>query len=137
MALSVPLSRFTSRVGCVAQPLVIKQFSTTINKLPSFFVYLYWMYKSDYYPRHVVDRLRDILKELVSFLESGEHTTTQVQDELDRVTRKINELQAVFKKEGSEIETVAREVIVRNIEDILRAYEIDIDTEEAIRAREW
>jgi len=95
------------------------------------------MYKSDYYPRHVVDRLRDILKELVSFLESGEHTTTQVQDELDRVTRKINELQAVFKKEGSEIETVAREVIVRNIEDILRAYEIDIDTEEAIRAREW
>ena len=108
-----------------------------MNKLPSYFAYLRDMYQDDYYPKPLVDRLRDIIKELVAFLESGEHTTAQVQDELDRLTRKINELQVAFEEEGSEIETVARESIAGNIKDILSAYEIEIDIEAAIRDRDW
>jgi hypothetical protein len=95
------------------------------------------MYQDGYYPKLLVDRLRDILKELVSFLDSRQYTTQQVQDELDRLTQKINDLRIMFEEEGSELETVARESIASNIKDILSSFEIPIGIEEAIRRREW
>lgn len=95
------------------------------------------MYDDDYYPKHLVERLRKTINEVVIFLESGEHTKAAVQAELDRVTQKINDLQAAFEEEGSEIETVARDSIGVTIEEVLKFFEIDIDIEEAIRVRRW
>ena len=69
------------------------------------------MYIDAYYPPDLVERVEDAIKELVSFLEAGEHTTSDVQDELDRMTLKINDLQGAFEEEGSEIETMARDSI--------------------------
>jgi hypothetical protein len=108
-----------------------------MKKLPSNFRFLREMYMDDYYPVDLVDRLRDTIKELVSFLEAEEHTTSQVQDELDRVTKKINDLQGAFEEEGSEIETMARDSIGVTISDILKFFDIGIHPEDAIRKREW
>jgi hypothetical protein len=108
-----------------------------MKKLPSNFPFLREMYIDDYYPSDLVDRLRDTIMELVSFLEAGEHTTSEVQDELDRVTEKINDLQAAFEGEGSEIETIARDSIGVTIDNILKFFDIDIDSEDAIRKRQW
>lgn len=106
-------------------------------QLPTDFVFLRDMYLDGYFPRPLVDRLRDKLKELVSFLESGAHTTEQVQAELDRITRDINDMQSDFEAADSEIETVARDSIGTTVEAILDFFSVDIDIEEAIRERDW
>jgi hypothetical protein len=48
---------------------------------------------------------------------------------------KINELQEEFEENESEIETGARESIGETVERILEYFEIDIDSEEAMRER--
>src|SRR4030095_2896837 len=98
-----------------------------MKKLPSNFPILREMYIDAYYPPDLVDRVRDAIMELVSFLEAEEHTTSKVQDELDRVTLKINDLQGAFEEEGSEIETMARDSIGVTIDNILKFFEIGID----------
>lgn len=97
-----------------------------MKTLPCTFTYLRGMYHDGYFPTHLVDRVRDTIIELVSFLESGEHATAEVQEDLDRVAQDINVLQAAFESEGSEIETVARNSIGVTIREILSFFEIDL-----------
>ena len=61
----------------------------------------------------------------------------EVQEKLDEMTIKINELEEEFEENDSEIETVARDSIGVTVENILKYFEINIDIEEAIREREW
>lgn len=107
------------------------------KKLPEDFEYLKEMYEDDYFPDFLVDKLRDTIKETVSFLEDGDHTKEEIQESLDKMILKTNELQEEFYENDSEIETVARESIAMTVENILKYFDIDIDTEEAIREREW
>lgn len=53
------------------------------------------------------------------------------------MTRAINDLQEEFDENDSEIETVARESIAVTVGDILGWFGIDIDTETALRERDW
>lgn len=108
-----------------------------MKKLPSDFTYLADMYEDDYFPKPLVDRLQGTLKETVDFLESGKHSTSEIQDELDRMTQEINELQDAFLEAKSELETIARESISTTVEEILKYFEIAIDVEDALRLREW
>ena len=108
-----------------------------IKKLPADFAYLKDMYSSDYFPDRSVDKVRDVIKELVVYLESGAHSKSEIQKQLDKMTRSINELEDDFWANGSEIETGARESIAMTVKNILDYFEVDIDIEEAIRARDW
>jgi biotin operon repressor len=81
--------------------------------------------------------VRDAIKELVTFLEGGTHSKEEIQEELDRVTQAINDLQGDFEEGGSEIETVARDSIGTTIEEILKVFKVEIDIETAIRERDW
>jgi hypothetical protein len=107
------------------------------RKLPADFKYLEEMYADEYFPDPLVDKLRDLIKEVVAFLESGPHTNEEIQASLDQMTTGINDLQEEFFESGSEIETVARESIATTIMDILKYFEVNIDIEEAIRHRDW
>lgn len=49
----------------------------------------------------------------------------------------INDLQAEFEENESELETVARESIAETIEYILQLFDIGIDVESAIGERDW
>ena len=109
----------------------------SIKKLPEDFEYLKEMYDDEYFPNFLVDKLRDTIKEVVVFIEEGNHSKEDIQHVLDRMTLKTNELQEEFDENDSEIETVARDSIGLTVENILKYFEIDIEIEEAIREREW
>jgi hypothetical protein len=95
------------------------------------------MYEDDYFPDFLVDQLRDSIRKVVSFIEEGNHTKVEIQEALDKMTLKTNELQEAFEENDSELETVARDSIGITVENILKYFGVDIDIEEAIREREW
>ena len=107
------------------------------KKIPADFEYLPEMYSDQYFPNFLVDKIKDIIKETVKFIEEGDHTTEEIQGSFDQMTSAINELQEEFEENDSEIETVARESIGETVDRILKFFSIDIDVEEAIRERDW
>ena len=80
---------------------------------------------------------KDELQKVIDLLESGETDTEVVQETLDEAVCGINDLQEEFDEHDSEIETVARECIAATVAYILEWFGIPIDTEEAIRERDW
>jgi hypothetical protein len=108
----------------------------TPKKLRPDFIYLKKMYDDKYFPEFLVNKVRDTIKELVTYIEQG-HTKDEIQDELDNMTAKINDLQEEFENNNSEIETVARESIAATVEEILIYFDVYIDIEEALRDRDW
>lgn len=70
-------------------------------------------------------------------MESGETDTEVVQEKLDEVVCAINDLQEEFEDNDSEIETVACDCIGETVGYILEWFSVPIDTEEAIRERDW
>ena len=70
----------------------------------------------------------DLLKTAVSSV---------IQETLDEAVCGINDLQEEFDENDSEIETVARDCIGVTVAYILEWFNIPIDTEEAIRERDW
>ena len=95
------------------------------------------MYQDEYYPNFLVDKIKDQLQKVIDLLESGETGTEAVQETLDEAVRSINDLQEEFDENDSELETVARECIAATVAYILAWFNIPIDTEEAIRERDW
>ena len=95
------------------------------------------MYQDNYYATFLVDKVKDELQKVIDLLESGETDTEVVQETLDEAVCGINDLQEEFDEHDSEIETVARECIAATVAYILEWFGIPIDTEEAIRERDW
>ena len=95
------------------------------------------MYQDEYYPDFLVDKVRDELQKVIDLLKSGETDTEAVQEALDEAVGGINDLQEEFDENDSEIEAVARECIAADVAYILEWFGIPIDTEEAIRERDW
>ncbi|MBS1598175.1 MAG: hypothetical protein JST75_08115 [Bacteroidetes bacterium] len=107
------------------------------KKLPRDFEYLKDMYEDGYFPNFLVDKVRDLIKNVVLFIEEGDHSKDEIQTAFDQMTLGINGLQEQFEENDSEIETVARESIGDTVDKILSYFNIDIDVEEAIRERDW
>lgn len=99
--------------------------------------YLVDMYRDEYYPKFLVDKIKLILKNVVTILEKDERNLEHIQSEFDRATIAINELEDEFENHDSELETVARESIAETVGIILDTYNIEIDLEDAIRERDW
>ena len=108
------------------------------KKLNKDFVYLKDMYNDDYYPKFLVDKVKDCIVEVVEFLEKEEYEDLEeVQEKLDEMTEKINDLQEEFDENDSEINKVVTKNLGLTVEKILEYFGIDIDIEEAIRERDW
>lgn len=101
------------------------------------YVLLEDMVHDDYYPPFLVEKIKERIVSIISLLEQGETDRDIIQSKLDEMTLAINDLQEEFDENDSEIETVARESIAATIEYILEWFHIDIDTETAIRERDW
>ena len=95
------------------------------------------MYQDDNYPAFLVNKEKDELQKDKDLMESGETDTEVVQETLDEAVCGINDLQDEFYENDSEIETVARDCIGDTVAYILEWFNIPIDTEEAIRERDW
>nr|WP_268240155.1 DUF5713 family protein [Paenibacillus marchantiophytorum] len=101
------------------------------------FEYLKDMYNDGYFPNFLVDKVKAELVKVVRFLEQGNQDIEEVQSKLDFAIQAINDLAEEFDENDSEIETVARESIAQTVEDMLAFFGIEIDTEVAIRERDW
>lgn len=95
------------------------------------------MYKDGYFPGFLVDKIKLLIQDVINFLETGEENLEKIQNKFNEMTEAINELQEEFEKNDSEIETSARESIGETIEYIIKWFDIDINTEDAIASREW
>lgn len=108
----------------------MKQFDPQYNMLDD-------MYLDEYFPKFLVDKIKNELQKVIDLLETGETDLSIIQDKFDEVVCRINDLQEEFDENDSEIETVARESIGATVSYILKWFNIPIDTEEAIRERDW
>ena len=95
------------------------------------------MYRDGYFPDFLVDKIKELVQNMISFLETEEKDLEIVQNKFDEMTLSINDLQAEFEENESELETVARESIAETIEYILQWFDIGIDVEDAIGERDW
>lgn len=95
------------------------------------------MYRDEYYPDFLVDKVKGELQKVIDLLETGETDTKAIQAKLDEAVCGINDLQEEFDENDSEIETVARDCIGETVGYILEWFGISIDIEEAIRERDW
>ena len=98
---------------------------------------LYEMYDDEYFPNFLVDKIKAELDKVEAVLADGEKDTAIIQQYFDTMTRAINDLEAEFDENDSEIETVARDSITEAVDYLLQKYRIAIDLEEALREREW
>ncbi|MBG9987795.1 hypothetical protein HZY88_02230 [Aerococcaceae bacterium DSM 111176] len=95
------------------------------------------MYRDDYYPKFLVDKIRSLIENVIVYLEQSETDLVKIQEKFDEMTLGINDLAAEFDENDSDLETNARESIGESVRHILNWFDIDIDIEEAIREREW
>ncbi|MBQ8133164.1 MAG: hypothetical protein IJ192_01955 [Clostridia bacterium] len=108
-----------------------------MKKFDESYVLLEDMYNDGLFPDFLVDKVKAEIEKVIALLESGETDKEKIQETLDEMTLAINDLEEEFEENDSEIETVARDSIGETVEYILAFFGIDIDTEEAIREREW
>ena len=94
-------------------------------------------YQDDYYPDFLVDKISALLRKVIALLENDETDLKVIQSALDEAVEGINDLQAEFDENDSEIETVARDTIGETVAYILEWFDINIDIEDAIGARDW
>lgn len=95
------------------------------------------MYKDDYFPNYLVDKIKVEIEKVEEFLKAGNKDIKKIQVELDKMTEAINDIDEELNEAGSEIETMAREDIADSVYLLLKEYQIDIDIETAIRNRYW
>ena len=100
--------------------------------------FLTGMYDDNYFPKFLVDKVKNILIKLCFKIESSSpknleelYTLTQSS------TEEINDLQDEFFQNESEIETNAREIIAMDFEFISKSYGFQADIEELIATRDW
>lgn len=108
----------------------MKKFDTNYELLAA-------MYRDGYFPDFLVDKIKELVQNMISFLETEEKDLEIVQNKFDEMTLSINDLQAEFEENESELETVARESIAETIEYILQWFDIGIDVEDALGERDW
>lgn len=95
------------------------------------------MYQDDYYPDFLVDKISALLRKVIALLENDETDLKVIQSALDEAVEGINDLQAEFDENDREIETVARDTIAETVAYILEWFDINIDIEDALGARDW
>ncbi|MER5479726.1 DUF5713 family protein [Streptomyces sp. NPDC002734] len=92
-----------------------------------------------YYPQPVVDKGRAVLRRLCERIEVERPSDLAALYALTHAaTEEFNVLEEEFTAAGSEIETIAREVIAEDFWFVASAYGFtDADVEELIATRDW
>lgn len=109
------------------------------NKAINEHIFLEDMYKDQYYPRYLVDKLKQILLNVcIGIEQNNPKNLEQLYALTHQATEEINDLQQAFDDADSEIETVARESLGADFHFIAQAYDFkDADIEELISPRDW
>ncbi|MCI8284960.1 MAG: hypothetical protein HFE90_06835 [Firmicutes bacterium] len=108
-----------------------------MKKFDENYILLEEMFDDGYFPDFLVEKIKKLIESVIAVLENGETNIDIIQNELDKITLAINDLQEEFEENDSEIETVARDSIAVTIQYILQWFNVDIDIETAVRERDW
>ena len=108
-----------------------------MKKFDENYILLEEMFDDGYFPDFIVEKIKKLIESVIAVLENGETNIDIIQNELDKITLAINDLQEEFEENDSEIETVARDSIAVTIQYILQWFNVDIDIETAVRERDW
>lgn len=96
------------------------------------------MYEDGYFPDFLVDKGKKILMNLCFQIETIQPKSL---DELYKLTHlstdEFNDLQEEFGENESELETVARDCIAVDFENLAKIYGFDADIEELTATRDW
>lgn len=97
------------------------------------------LYEDDYFPPHLLDEGRAILRRLCERIEAEQPSDPAALYVLSRAaTEEFNALEKKFEAAGSSIETVAREEIAEDFWFLATAYGFpDVDVEAMIEPRNW
>ncbi|MCH2043859.1 MAG: DUF5713 family protein [Saprospiraceae bacterium] len=101
--------------------------------------FLKGMSSDRYYPQNLVEKGKDILTSLSEEIgDTNPKDLDQLYELTHQATEKFNSLEREFFKQGSEIETIARECIANDFMQIAKNHGFDnADIEELIAPREW
>ncbi|MEU5438744.1 DUF5713 family protein [Streptomyces sp. NPDC020719] len=101
--------------------------------------FLRQMHADSYFPDHVVDQGTAILLRMCERIEAEQPSDLGALYALTQAaTEEFNLLEAEFEAAGSEIDTVAREVIAEDFWFVASSYGFtDADVEELIATRNW
>ncbi len=142
----VPLMAMLLNIGCTGNQSTTEDtnyLSTDANTIThetmQQYNFLEGMYQDEYYPKFLVDKCKGILVNLCVQIEKEQPKTLEELYVLTHAaTDRFNELEDEFYENGSEIETMAREVIALDFEKIAHNYGFaDADIEELIAPRNW
>lgn len=110
-----------------------------MNEKIAGYPFLKGMSNDEYYPQPVVDKGRAILLRLCERIEAERPADLAALYALTHAaTEEFNNLESEFEAAGSEIETIAREIIAEDFAVIADTYGFeDADYEELIATRDW
>ncbi|MBE7648083.1 hypothetical protein G1K66_02090 [Tenacibaculum finnmarkense] len=109
------------------------------NKKAQEYNFLKEMYSDNYFPDFLVDKCKDILLNFCKEIELQSVVNLEDLYKLgEKYTEEFNEIQDEFYKNESEIETVARESIMSDFENISKIYGYEnADIETLAGSRDW
>jgi hypothetical protein len=101
--------------------------------------FLQCMYEDEYFPKHLVDKGKQILLRLSERIEREKPADEAALYALTHAaTNQFNDLAEEFSDADSEIETAAAECIALDFDFVAKAYGFDnADLEELIATRDW
>ena len=73
-----------------------------MKKFDSNYKLLEEMYEDGYFPDFLVDKVKDLVQEVITFLETGERDLENIQRKFDKMTLAINDLEEEFEEKGEE-----------------------------------
>ena len=97
------------------------------------------MYRDGYFPNFLVDKVRDVILDACREIEADKPKSLEELYAITcRATEQINDLQAEFEENESEIETVARDDIAMTFGYVAKTYGFpDADLEKLVATRDW
>ena len=108
-----------------------------VNKKVKEYKFLGNMYWDNYFLNHIVDKGKAIFLKFCKKKRKGNPKGEVVYKFTHTDTISFNNLNNKFCESGSEIETVAMDNIGNDIKFILKAYDYNLDIEDAIAPGDW
>jgi len=108
------------------------------NEKAKAYPFLKDMYEDGYFPNFLVDKGKNILINFCLKIEKEQPKTLEALYKLShQSTNEFNELEEEFEENDSEIETVARDCIAVDFENLAKIYGFDADIEDLTATRDW
>lgn len=101
------------------------------------YVLLEELYEDTYYPDFLVDRIKTYLLDFINYLETEPKILKEIEDKIYELVLNVQNLQYDFLDNHSELDTLARECLTRDLEYIIKWFKLPINIEAVLAEREW